>query len=30
MRYLHVADPQLHQAVKVHPLNDILAVGGAA
>ena len=30
MRYLHVADPQLHQAVKVHPLNEILAVGGAA
>ena len=30
MRYLHVADPQLHQAVKVHPLNDILAVGGTA
>jgi site-specific recombinase XerD len=30
MRYLHVADPQLHQAVKVHPLNDILAVGDAA
>jgi site-specific recombinase XerD len=30
MRYLHVADPQLHQAVKVHPLNELLAVGGAA
>jgi site-specific recombinase XerD len=30
MRYLHVADPQLHQAVKVHPLNEILAAGGAA
>jgi integrase/recombinase XerC len=30
MRYLHVADPQLHQAVKVHPLNDIPTVGGAA
>jgi site-specific recombinase XerD len=30
MRYLHVADPQLHQAIKVHPLNDILTTGGAA
>ena len=30
MRYLHVADPQLHQAVKVHPLNDILTTGGVA
>jgi site-specific recombinase XerD len=30
MRYLHVADPQLHQAVKLHPLNEILAAGGAA
>jgi site-specific recombinase XerD len=29
MRYLHVADPPLHQAIKVHPLNDILALGGA-
>jgi integrase/recombinase XerC len=30
MRYLHVADPQLHQAVKLHPLNDTLALGGVA
>ena len=30
MRYLHVADPQLHQAVKVHPINEILTTGGAA
>ena len=30
MRYLHVADPQLHEAVKVHPLNEILTTGGAA
>jgi site-specific recombinase XerD len=30
MRYLHVADPQLHQAVKVHPINEILTAGGAA
>ena len=30
MRYLHVADPQLHQAVKVHPLNDILTTGGVS
>jgi site-specific recombinase XerD len=29
MRYLHVADPQLHEAVKVHPINEILMVGGA-
>jgi site-specific recombinase XerD len=29
MRYLHVADPQLHQAVKVHPINDLLTVGDA-
>jgi site-specific recombinase XerD len=28
MRYLHVADPQLHEAVKVHPINDILSKGG--
>jgi integrase/recombinase XerC len=30
MRYLHVADPQLHEAVKVHPLNEILTAGGVA
>ena len=24
MRYLHVADPQRHEAVKGHPINDIL------
>ncbi len=30
MRYLHVADPQLHQAVKVHPINEILTTGGVA
>lgn len=30
MRYLHVADPQLHQAVKVHPLNEILSGGSAS
>ena len=30
MRYLHVADPQLHQAVKVHPINEILTAGGVA
>jgi len=30
MRYLHVADPQLHQAVTVHPINEILSTGGAA
>jgi site-specific recombinase XerD len=28
MRYLHVADPQLHEAVKVHPVNEILSGGG--
>jgi integrase/recombinase XerC len=30
MRYLHVADPQLHAAVKAHPINAILGEGGAA
>ena len=30
MRYLHVADPQLHAAVKVHPINAILGEGGVA
>lgn len=30
MRYMHVADPQLHQAIKNHPLNDIIGAGGAA
>lgn len=30
MRYLHVADRQLHQAVKIHPLNEILSIGGVA
>jgi site-specific recombinase XerD len=28
MRYLHVADPHLHEAVKVHPINGILSEGG--
>jgi site-specific recombinase XerD len=28
MRYLHVADLQLHEAVKVHPVNEILSGGG--
>jgi site-specific recombinase XerD len=26
MRYLSIADPQLHEAVKQHPINDILGV----
>ena len=30
MRYLHVADPQLHQTVKLHPINEILMTGGVA
>lgn len=29
MRYLHVADPQRHEAVKVHPINEFLEAGGA-
>ena len=28
MRYLHVADPQLHEAMKCHPINEILLKGG--
>ncbi len=28
MRYLHVADPQLHAAVRFHPINNILSSGG--
>lgn len=24
MRYLHIADPQLHEAVRVHPINEVL------
>ena len=24
MRYLHIADPQRHEAVSRHPINDIL------
>ncbi len=28
VRYLHVADPQRHEAVKLHPINRML--GGAA
>lgn len=27
MRYLHIADPQIHQAIKVHPINEILRGG---
>jgi site-specific recombinase XerD len=30
VRYLHVADPQRHEAVKLHPINRMLASGGAA
>jgi integrase/recombinase XerC/integrase/recombinase XerD len=30
MRYLHVADPQRHQAVALHPINQILAGIAAA
>jgi len=30
MRYLHVADPQRHEAVKLHPINRMLPLGGAA
>lgn len=29
MRYLHVADPQLHQGIAHHPINDILSSGTA-
>ena len=29
MRYLHVADPQLHQAVESHPINKFLNMMGA-
>jgi integrase/recombinase XerD len=28
MRYLQVADPKRHQAVKLHPINRMLACGG--
>jgi site-specific recombinase XerD len=28
MRYLQVADPQRHQAVKLHPINTMLGLGG--
>ncbi len=27
MRYLHVADPQRHEAIKRHPINEILGQG---
>jgi site-specific recombinase XerD len=30
VRYLHVADPQRHEAVKLHPINRMLQSGGAA
>lgn len=30
VRYLHVADPQRHEAVKLHPINWMLKSGGAA
>jgi len=30
MRYLHVADPQLHEAVRRHPINEILPTGDPA
>jgi integrase/recombinase XerC len=30
MRYLQVADPQRHEAVKLHPINRMLQSGGAA
>jgi len=30
VRYLQVADPQRHEAVKLHPINRMLQSGGAA
>jgi len=29
MRYLSIADPQLHRAVALHPVNDFLSKGGS-
>jgi site-specific recombinase XerD len=30
VRYLHIADPQRHAAVRLHPVNAMLSSGGAA
>lgn len=30
VRYLHIADPHRRAAVRLHPINDMLAAGGAA
>lgn len=30
VRYLHVADPQRHAAAGLHPINEMLALGGVA
>ena len=30
VRYLHIADPQRHAAVGLHPINEILSLGGVA